>query len=87
MRCSKGFDLRFCERPLCRSWRCEPKAVPLRMGRATRIILVESGAPTRANISLDACQLEAIDEVARRRSVTRSTFLVSTALDKIAEGG
>jgi metal-responsive CopG/Arc/MetJ family transcriptional regulator len=41
----------------------------------------------RANISLDAGMLEAIDAAAKRRGVTRSAYLVSAAKQKIlAEG-
>jgi predicted RNase H-like HicB family nuclease len=49
--------------------------------------LADSGVPVRANISLDARQLAAIDTAAARRGITRSAFLVSAALDKIAAGG
>lgn len=49
--------------------------------------LAESGRPVKANISLDMRHLDAIDEAAKRRGVTRSSFLVSAALDKIASGG
>lgn len=49
--------------------------------------LAESGVPTRANISLDERHLAAIDEAAKRRGVTRSAFLVSAAIEKIASGG
>ena len=49
--------------------------------------LAESGVPARANISLDERHLEAIDAAAKRRGVTRSAFLVSAAIDKIAAGG
>ena len=47
-------------------------------------ILVDRGRPVRANISLDAGLLETIDAEAARRGLTRSAFLVSAALDKIA---
>lgn len=50
-------------------------------------LLSESGHPVRANISLDANILAAIDEAAERRGVTRSAFLVNTALEKIGRGG
>ncbi|MBA2126730.1 DNA-binding protein [Hyphomicrobium methylovorum] len=48
--------------------------------------LAESGVLTRADISLDERHLAAIDEAANRRGVTRSAFLVSAAIDKIATG-
>ena len=47
-------------------------------------ILVDRGRPVRANISLDAGLLETIDAEAARRGLTRSAFLVSAAIDKIA---
>jgi predicted RNase H-like HicB family nuclease len=47
-------------------------------------LLVDRGRPVRANISLDAGLLETIDAEAARRGLTRSAFLVSAAIDKIA---
>ncbi len=44
----------------------------------------EAGRLVRANISLDAGMLQAIDAAAGRLGVTRSTFLVSAARDKIS---
>jgi predicted RNase H-like HicB family nuclease len=50
-------------------------------------LVIETGKPMRANISLDAGMLEAIDAAAKRRGVTRSAYLVSAAKQKIlAEG-
>lgn len=49
--------------------------------------LAESGVPARANISVDQRQLEAIDAAAKVRGLTRSAFLVSAAIEKIAAGG
>lgn len=46
-------------------------------------LLLDRGRPVKANISLDAGLLEAIDEEAERRGLTRSGFLTSAALDKI----
>jgi len=46
-------------------------------------LLLDRARPVRANISLDAGLLEAIDEEAERRGLTRSGFLTSAALDKI----
>jgi hypothetical protein len=46
-------------------------------------LVVDRGRPVKANISLDAGQLEAIDEEAERRGLTRSAFFVSAALEKI----
>lgn len=48
-------------------------------------LLLDKSRPVRANISLDAGLLAAIDEEAARRGLTRSAFLASAALDKIAE--
>jgi predicted RNase H-like HicB family nuclease len=48
-------------------------------------LLLDKGRPVRANISLDAGLLETIDAEAKRRGLTRSAFLASAALDKIAE--
>ena len=50
-------------------------------------LIIERSRPVKANISLDAGQLEAIDEEAKRRGLTRSTFMVSAALDKITQAG
>lgn len=49
-------------------------------------LLLDKHRPVRANISLDAGLLEKIDTEAKRRGLTRSAFLASAALDKIAEG-
>lgn len=46
-------------------------------------LIVERGRSVRVNITMDAGALEAIDEAAKGRGVTRSAFLVSSALDKI----
>ncbi len=50
-------------------------------------LLLDSGRPVRANLSLDAALLEAIDAAARARGLTRSAFIASAAREKImAEG-
>jgi hypothetical protein len=46
-------------------------------------LLVDSGRPARANISLDSGLLQAIDDAAKRRGLTRSAFIASTMRDKI----
>lgn len=46
-------------------------------------VLVDSGRPVRANLSLDAGLLAAIDEEAGRRGLTRSAFIASAAREKI----
>lgn len=48
-------------------------------------LVLDIGRPARANISLDAGLLSAIDEEARRQGVTRSAFLAAAARDKIRE--
>jgi predicted RNase H-like HicB family nuclease len=49
-------------------------------------LLLDKARPVRANISIDAGALEAIDEEAQRRGLTRSSFLASAAMDKIRGG-
>ncbi len=49
-------------------------------------LLLDRGRSVKANISLDAGLLEAIDEEAERAGLTRSSFLASAALDKIEHG-
>jgi predicted RNase H-like HicB family nuclease len=46
-------------------------------------LLLDRGRSVKANISLDAGLLEAIDAEAERAGLTRSSFLASAALDKI----
>ena len=46
-------------------------------------LVLNSGKPTRANISMDTGLLEAIDETADRLGLTRSAFLATAARDKI----
>lgn len=46
-------------------------------------LLVDSGRPARANISLDRSLLDAIDKAAKARGLTRSAFLASAAREKI----
>ena len=50
-------------------------------------LVIETGRPVKANLSLDAGLLWAIDEAAKARGLTRSAFLASAARAKIrAEG-
>jgi predicted RNase H-like HicB family nuclease len=50
-------------------------------------LLLDSGRAVRANLSLDAALLAAIDDAARSRGLTRSAFVASAAREKIiAEG-
>ncbi|MDX8531605.1 type II toxin-antitoxin system HicB family antitoxin [Mesorhizobium sp. VK25A] len=46
-------------------------------------LLIDSGRPVRANLSLDAGLLAAIDAEANRRGLTRSAFIASAAREKI----
>ena len=46
-------------------------------------LLLDKGRSVRANLSIDAGLLEAIDAEAKRRGLTRSSFLASAALDKL----
>jgi predicted RNase H-like HicB family nuclease len=50
---------------------------------ATLPLLYESGKLARANVSMDAGLLAAIDETAAARGLTRSSFLASAARDKL----
>jgi predicted RNase H-like HicB family nuclease len=47
-------------------------------------LLADAGRTVRVNVTLDAALLEAIDEAARRRGLTRSGFLAQAAREKIA---
>ena len=48
-------------------------------------LIQEKGRPVKANLSIDAGLLEAIDDAAARAGLTRSAFLSSAARDKIIE--
>jgi predicted RNase H-like HicB family nuclease len=50
-------------------------------------LVIESGRPVKANISLDQGLLDAIDSAAKRSGLTRSAFLASAAREKIAASG
>ena len=47
-------------------------------------LLLDRSRAVRANISMDAGLLASIDAEAKRRGLTRSSFLASAAMDKIA---
>jgi predicted RNase H-like HicB family nuclease len=47
-------------------------------------LLLDSGRSVRANISVDAGLLQAIDAAAKQRGLTRSSFIASAAREKIA---
>ncbi len=61
-------------------------AEELKQGAVLAIVplLMEAGRPVKANLSLDAWLLAAIDEAASARGLTRSAFLASAAREKIA---
>lgn len=50
-------------------------------------LVIESGRPVKANISLDQGLLDEIDAAAKRAGLTRSAFLASAAREKIAAAG
>jgi predicted RNase H-like HicB family nuclease len=50
-------------------------------------LVMETGRPVKANLSLDAGLLAAIDEAAAARGLTRSAYLASAARAKIAAEG
>jgi len=60
--------------------------VDVAAGEVTVLIplLLDSGRSVRANLSLDAALLEAIDTAAKLRGLTRSAFIASAAREKIA---
>ena|SRR5690242_10618517 len=70
--------------------RADPEiAEALAGGAALAIVplLIEAGRLTKADLSIDAGLLAAIDEAAEARGLTRSAFLVSAARAKIEDGG
>lgn len=70
--------------------RADPEvAAALAEGGALALVPLvrDAGRPARANLSLDAGLLEAIDEAASARGLTRSAFLATAARDKIAAEG
>jgi predicted RNase H-like HicB family nuclease len=69
--------------------RVDPEvAQALADGAALAIVplVLDAGRPAKANLSLDAGLLAAIDAAAAAHGLTRSTFLASAAREKI-EGG
>jgi predicted RNase H-like HicB family nuclease len=50
-------------------------------------LVLDAARPVKANLSLDAGLLNAIDEAAERRGLTRSAFLASAAGEKIESEG
>jgi predicted RNase H-like HicB family nuclease len=57
----------------------------LREGAAFVVIpvLIDSGRPAKANLSLDSGLLEAIDDAAKASGLTRSSFIATAAREKI----
>ena len=64
-------------------------AAELAAGAALSIVplILDAGRPAKANLSLDAGLLEAIDDAAEARGLTRSAFIASAARDKIVQEG
>jgi predicted RNase H-like HicB family nuclease len=50
-------------------------------------LILDSGRPAKANLSIDSGLLDAIDEAAKRMGVTRSAYLAAAARSKILENG
>jgi hypothetical protein len=50
-------------------------------------LLLDAGRPAKANLSLDAGLLEAIDEAAAAHGLTHSAFIASAVREKIVSGG
>jgi predicted RNase H-like HicB family nuclease len=48
-------------------------------------VLIDSGRPAKANLSLDSGLLEAIDDAARASGLTRSSFMATAAREKIKQ--
>ena len=66
--------------------RDERVAEALRNGAAALVVvpvLIDSGRPAKANLSLDSGLLHAIDEAAKASGLTRSSFLSTAAREKI----
>jgi len=71
------------------SLRADPAvAAAISEGAALAIVplLLDVGRPAKANLSIDAGLLAAIDEAAQARGLTRSAFLASAAREKIKSG-
>jgi hypothetical protein len=49
-------------------------------------VLRDTGRATRANISLDAGTLEALDDDARMHRLSRSAYIASATIEKIKRG-
>jgi predicted RNase H-like HicB family nuclease len=64
-------------------------AAALARGAALAVVplVLDAGRPAKANLSLDAGLLEAIDEAADAKGLTRSAFIASAAREKILHDG
>ena len=62
-----------------------PKHWPRTSFMAIVPLVLDTGRPAKANLSLDAGLLEAIDEAAQAKGLTRSAFIASAAREKIVE--
>jgi predicted RNase H-like HicB family nuclease len=49
-------------------------------------LILDAGRPVKANLSLDAGLLEAIDDAAEAHGLTRSAFITTAAREKIERG-
>lgn len=60
----------------------------IREGAAMAMValVLETGRATRANVSIDAGLLAAIDEAAARAGITRSAYLASAARERLVSG-
>ena len=70
--------------------RADPEiAEAIAEGAALAIVplLLDAGRPAKANLSIGAGLLAAIDDAAEPRGLTRSAFLASIAREKIKGGG
>ncbi|QPC43468.1 type II toxin-antitoxin system HicB family antitoxin [Kaustia mangrovi] len=69
--------------------RADPEVVEaIREGAAMAVVplVLETGRATRANVSIDAGLLAAIDEAAARAGITRSAYLASAARERLVAG-
>jgi hypothetical protein len=64
-------------------------AAEIAEGAALSIVplVLDAGRPAKANLSLDAGLLEAIDEAADAKGLTRSAYIASAAREKILQEG
>jgi hypothetical protein len=63
------------------------KAIAEGIALAIVPLLLDAGRPAKANLSIDAGLLAAIDEAAEARGLTWSAFLATAAREKIESGG